>query len=58
MKEWAATKISPIPALQQYMTDLSNKMLSTETCTVDDILLLEQWELFLTSNKLTKFNRI
>jgi hypothetical protein len=58
MKEWAATKISPIPALQQYMTDLSNKMLSTETCTVDDILPLEQWELFLTSNKLTKFNRI
>jgi hypothetical protein len=58
MKEWAATKISSIPALQQYMTDLSNKMFSTETCTVDDILLLEQWELFLTSNKLTKFNRI
>jgi hypothetical protein len=58
MKEWAATKFSPVPALQQCMTNVSNKMFSIETCTVDDILPLEQWELFLTSNKPTKFNQI
>jgi hypothetical protein len=46
MKEWAAKKISPIPTVQQYMTNVSNKMLSNETCTADDNLTLRQWELF------------